>query len=88
MPVMERALSHSACMIYAAIALRPCHVQRVRSKHVSLGNSCERIRCHLTALSMLKVRVVVLERSQLHKKAYNLRVCEFGGFKNVLRDVY
>ena len=32
------------------------------------------------------VRVVVLEYSQLHKKAYHLVVCEFGGFENVLRD--
>ena len=53
---------------------------------MSLGKTCiERKRCRLTALSMLKVRVVVLERSQLHKKAYNLIVCEFGG---VLRDAY
>ena len=29
---------------------------------------------------MLTVRVAVLEYSQLHKKAYNLVVCEFGGF--------
>ena len=35
---------------------------------------------------MLTVRVVVQEYSQLHKKAYNLVVCEFGGFENVLRD--
>ena len=36
---------------------------------------------------MLTVRVAVLEYSQLHKKAYNLVVCEFGGFENVLGDV-
>ena len=36
---------------------------------------------------MLTVRVVALEYSQLHKKAYNFLVCEFGGFENVLRDV-
>ena len=53
---------------------------------MSLGNSCiERIRCRLTALSMLTVRRVVLEHSQLIKR---LIVCEFGGFKNVLRDAY
>ena len=86
---MERARSLSARMIYAAIVLRPRHVQRPRSKHVSLGNSCiERIRCRLTALSMLTVRVVVLEHSQLLKKVYNLIVCEFGGFNNALRDAY
>ena len=40
---------------------------------MSLGNSCiERVRYRLTALSMLTVTVVVLKRSQLHKKAYNL----------------
>ena len=33
LPVMERKCSHSACIIYAAIALRPRHVQRARSKH-------------------------------------------------------
>ena len=27
-----------------------------------------------------------LEYSQLHKKAYNLVVCEFGTFDNVLRN--
>ena len=37
-------------------------------------------------LNMLTLRVAVLEFSQLHKKAYNLAVCEFGGFENVLRD--
>ena len=30
---------------------------------------------------MLTVRVVVLERSQQHKKVYSLIFCEFGGFK-------
>ena len=71
-------------MIYTAIALWLRHIQRARSKHVSLGNACiERVCCRLTALSMLAVRLVVLERSQLHKKAYNLILCEFGGFKNV-----
>ena len=47
---------------------------------VSLG--IERVRRR-----MLTVRVVVLQYSQLHKKTYNLVVCEFGGFENVLRDV-
>ena len=43
-----------------------------------------RVHCRLTALSMLTVRIVVLERSQL---GLNLIVWEFGGFENVLRDV-
>ena len=29
---------------------------------------------------------MALECSQLHKKPYNLVVCEFGGIENVLRD--
>ena len=54
---------------------------------VSLDDSCiERVRDRLASLSLLTVRVVVLEYSQLHKKPYNLVVCEFGGFENVLRD--
>ena len=48
---------------------------------VSLGDSRrERVRDPLDLLNMLTVRVAVLEYSQLHKKAYNLVVCEFGGF--------
>ena len=54
---------------------------------VSLGDSSiKRVRDHVAFLSMLTVRVVVLEYSQLHKKAENFLVCEFGGFENVLRD--
>ena len=34
----------------------------------------------------VKHRVAVLAYSQLHKKAYNLVVCEFGGFENALCD--
>ena len=50
---------------------------------VSLDDSrTERVR---DRLSLLTVRVVALEHSQLHKKPYNLVVCEFGGFENVLR---
>ena len=51
---------------------------------MSLGDSrIERVR---DRLNMLTVRVAVLEYRQQHKKAYNLIVCEFGGFENVLRD--
>ena len=51
---------------------------------VSLDDSrIERVR---DRLDLLTVRVVALEYSQLHKKPYNLVVCEFGGFENVLRD--
>ena len=54
---------------------------------VSLGDSrIKRVRDRITILSVQTVRVVVLEYSQLHKKAYNFLVCEFGGFENVLRD--
>ena len=45
---------------------------------VSLDDSCvECVRDHLASLSLLTVRVVVLEYSQLHKKPYNLVVSEF-----------
>ena len=58
-----------------------------KKKIDKLGNSrIERVRDRLDTLNMLTVRVVTLEYSQLHKKAYNLVVCEFGGFENVLRD--
>ena len=40
----------------------------------------------LASARQLTVRVVVLEYSQLYKKACNLVVCGFGGFENVLRD--
>ena len=39
-----------------------------------------RYRACTRPLNMLTVRVAVLEYSQLHKKAYNLVVSEFGGF--------
>ena len=53
-------------------------LQRRRSI-VSLGDSrIERIRNHLDLLNMLKVRVAVLKYSQLHKRAYDLVVWEFG----------
>ena len=40
--------------------------------------------CLLT-LSMQTFRNVVLEYSQVHKKAYDLLVCEFGSFESALR---
>ena len=51
---------------------------------VSLDDSrIERVHDRLASLCLLTVRVVALEYSQLHKKYYNLVVCEFGGFENV-----
>ena len=47
----------------------------------------ERVRSCLASLSILTVRIVFLEYSQLRKKDYNLVVREFGGFDNVLLDV-
>ena len=47
---------------------------------MSLGDfRIERVRSGLGSLSLLTVRVLILEYSQLV-------VCEFGGFENVLRD--
>ena len=37
-------------------------------------------------LSILVVRIALLEYSKIHEKAYECIVCEFGGFQNVLRD--
>ena len=41
----------------------------------------------LATLSVLVVRISLLEYSKIHEKAYKCIVCEFGGFQNVLRDV-
>ena len=40
----------------------------------------------LATLSVLVVRIALLEYSKIHEKAYKCVVCEFGGFQNVLRD--
>ena len=40
----------------------------------------------LATLSILVVRISLLEYSKIHEKAYKCIVCEFGGFQNVLRD--
>ena len=40
----------------------------------------------LATLSVLVVRIALLEYSKIHEKAYKCIVCEFGGFQNVLRD--
>ena len=54
------------------------------AKKKKIDKSCdsriERVCNRLDLLNMLTVRVAVLEYSQLHKKAYNLVVYEFGGF--------
>ena len=41
----------------------------------------------LATLSVLVVRIALLEYSKIHKKAFKCIVCESGGFQNVLRDV-
>ena len=40
----------------------------------------------ILTLSILVVRIALLEYSKIHEKAYKCIVCEFGGFQNVLRD--
>ena len=40
----------------------------------------------LATLSVLVVRIALLEYSKINEKAYKFIVCEFGGFQNVLRD--
>ena len=44
------------------------------------------LRACLVTLSVLVVRISLLEYSKIHEKAYKCIVCEFGGFQNVLRD--
>ena len=44
------------------------------------------LRGYLATLSVLVVRIALLEYSKIHEKAYKCIVCEFGGFQNVLRD--
>ena len=59
-----------------------CKEEEEDQQIVCLGDSrIERVRDRLDLLNMLTVRVAVLEYNQLHKKAYNLVVCEFGGFE-------
>ena len=41
----------------------------------------------LDTLSILVVRIALLEYSKIHEKAYKVIVYEFGGFQYVLRDV-
>ena len=45
----------------------------------------ECLRGRSAILNLRTVRVVALEYSQLHKKAYNFLVCEFEGFESALR---
>ena len=40
----------------------------------------------LATLSVLLVRIALLEYSKIHEKPYKFIVCEFGGFQNVIRD--
>ena len=40
----------------------------------------------LATLSILVVRIALLEYSKIHEKAYKFIVCEFEGFQYVLRD--
>ena len=44
------------------------------------------VRGCLATLSVLVVRISLLEYTKIHEKAYKCIVCEFGGFQNVLRD--
>ena len=41
----------------------------------------------LATLSVLVVRIALLEYSKIHEKSYKFIVCEFGGFQYVLHDV-
>ena len=54
---------------------------------MNLVDSCvDCLRGCLATLSILVVRIALLEYSKTHEKAYKLIVCEFGGFQNVLCD--
>ena len=39
----------------------------------------------LATLSVLVVRISLLEYSKIHETAYKFIICEFGGFQNVMR---
>ena len=54
---------------------------------MNLADSCmDCLRGCLATLSVLVVRIALLEYSKIHEKAYKCTVCEFGGFQNVLHD--
>ena len=54
---------------------------------MNLADSCmDCLRGCLATLSVIVVRIALLEYSKIHEKAYKCIVCEFGGFQNVLRD--
>ena len=49
-----------------------------------LADSCmDCLQGYLATLSVLIVRIALLEYSKIHEKAYKCIVCEFGGFQNV-----
>ena len=55
---------------------------------MNLANSqMDCLRGCLATLSILIVRIALLEYSKIHEKAFKFIVCEFGGFYNVLRNV-
>ena len=54
---------------------------------VNLADSCmDCLQGCLATLSILLVRIALLEYSKIHENAYKCIVYEFGGFQNVLRD--
>ena len=54
---------------------------------MNLADSCMGyLRGVLATLSVLVVRIALLEYNKIHEKAYKCIVCEFGGFQSVLRD--
>ena len=60
---------------------------RSKKNMVNLADSrMDCLRGCLATLSVLVVRISLLEYSKIHEKAYKFIVCEFGGFQNVLRD--
>ena len=61
--------------------------KKKKKKMVNLADShMDCLRGCLATLSVLVVRIALLEYSKIHDKAYKFIVCEFGGFQNVLRD--
>ena len=61
--------------------------KKKKKKKMNLADSrVDCLRGYLATLSVLVVRISLLEYSKIHEKAYKCIVCEFGGFQNVLRD--
>ena len=76
-----------SCVVRELYRLKKKKKKKKMEKIVNLADSrIDCLRWCLATLSVLVVRISLLEYSKIHEKAYKCIVCEFGGFQNVLRD--